>query len=144
MITDENMVPKAKQISINERLFTLPETDKEPFLVGAKCTNCGEVFFPVRPRCIICFGEVMEEVALSKQGKVYTYSIIHNATPGYTGPLPYAVAAVELEEGIVILSPMTQFDFSKLKVGMPVELVFEKLFTNEAGQDVISFKFRPC
>ena len=144
MATVENTSPKAKKISINEKLFKLPESGKETFLVGVKCKNCGEVFFPIRSRCINCFGEDMEEVALSKKGKIYTYTIVHNATPGYTGPVPYAVGAIELPEGIVILSPLTQSDFSKLKVGMNVELVFEKLFTNEDGQDVISFKFKPC
>ena len=83
-------------------------------------------------------------MALSKKGKIYTYTIVHNATPGYTGPVPYAVGAIELPEGIVILSPLTQCDFDKLEVGMFVELVLEKLHEDENGNDVMSYKFRPC
>lgn len=133
-----------RQLSINEKLLKLRSPGEEPYLAGVKCRRCGELFFPKRTRCINCFAEEMEEVALSKKGKVYTYTIVHNATPGYTGPLPYAVGAVELPEGIVILSPLTQCNFNKLKIGMDVELVLEKLYDDENGNEVISYKFRPC
>lgn len=135
---------KKKQLSINEKLFKLPAPGEEPYLSGVKCRSCGELFFPKRTRCIHCFAEKMEEVALSKKGKVYTYTIVHNATPGYTGPVPYAVGAVELQEGIVILSPLTQCNLDELKIGMDVELVLEKLYDDENGNEVISYKFRPC
>jgi uncharacterized OB-fold protein len=133
-----------RQVSINEKLFKLPPPGKEPHLAGSKCKSCGELVFPKRARCTNCSAEEMEEVALSKKGKIYTYTIVHNATPGYTGPLPYAVGAVELPEGIVILSPLTQCDFEKLEVGMAVELVLEKLYEDENGNEVMSYKFRPC
>ena len=139
-----NQDSSRRQVSINEKLFKLPPPGKEPYLAGAECKSCGEMFFPKRTRCTNCFAEGMEEVALSKRGKIYTYTIVHNATPGYTGPLPYAVGAIELPEGIVILSPLTQCDFNKLEVGMVVELVLEKLYEDENGNDVMSYKFRPC
>jgi uncharacterized OB-fold protein len=132
-----------KQLSINEKLFKLPPPGKDPYLTGVQCKSCGEFFFPKRARCINCSGEEMEEVALGKKGKVYTYTVVHHATPGYTGPLPYAVGAVELPEGIVILSPLTQCNIDQLKIGMDVELVLEKLYEDENGNEVISYKFRP-
>lgn len=133
-----------RQISINEKLFKLPPPGKEPYLAGVKCRRCGELFFPKRTRCTNCFAEEMEEVVLSKKGKIYTYTIVHNATPGYNGPVPYAVGAVELPEGIVILSPLTQCNLDKLKIGMDVELVLEKLYEDENRNEVMSYKFRPC
>ena len=111
----ESADSKRTQVSINEKLFKLPSPGKEPHLTGVKCKSCGELFFPKRTRCINCFGEEMGEVALSKRGKIYTYTIVHHATPGYTGPLPYAVGAVELPEGLVILSPLTQCILDQLK-----------------------------
>ncbi|MFC1867073.1 Zn-ribbon domain-containing OB-fold protein [Thermodesulfobacteriota bacterium] len=141
-----NEIPDSenRQISINEKLFKLPSPDEEPHLEGVKCNKCGELFFPKRNRCINCFADEMEEVALSKKGKIYSYTTVHHETPGYSGPLPYAVGAVELPEGIVILSPLTQCDLEELKVGMDVELVLEKLYDDEEGKEVISYKFRPC
>jgi len=133
-----------KQLSINEKLFNLPPPGEESHLTGVKCKSCGEFFFPKRTKCISCFSEEMEEVALGKKGKIYTYTIVHHATPGYTGPLPYAVGAVELPGGIVVLSPLTQCHLDQLKIGMDVELVLEKLYEDEKGNEVISYKFRPC
>jgi uncharacterized OB-fold protein len=133
-----------KQVSINEKLLELPSPGEGPHLTGVKCRNCGELFFPKRMKCIKCFAEEMEEAALSNRGKVFTYTIVHHATPGYTGPLPYAVAAIELPGGIVILSPLTQCDFDKLKIGLDVELVLEKLYDDDNGNEVISYKFKPC
>ena len=141
----ERNAPEAikKQVSINEKLFRLPSPGEEPRLMGVKCKKCGELFFPERTKCMKCFAEDMEEIPLSQKGKVYSYTIVHHATPGYTGPLPYAVGAVELPGGIVILSPLTQYPLDQLKIGMHVELVLEKLCEDENGNEVISYKFRP-
>jgi len=133
-----------KQVSINEKLFKIPSPGEEPRLKGAKCKSCGELFFPARTKCRKCFAEDMEEISLSQRGKVYSYTIVRNATPGYTGPVPYAVGAVELPGGITILSPLTQCQLDQLKIGMNVALVLEKLCEDEKGNDVISYKFRPC
>ncbi len=91
-----------------------------------------------------CFSEEMEEISLSKKGKIYSFTVVRHATPGFKGTVPYAVGAVELPEGIVILSPLTGSDFDKLRVGMNVQLVFEKLYEDESGNEVVSYKFRPC
>jgi uncharacterized protein len=136
--------PEKKRIPINEKLFRLPASGEKPHLSGVKCKSCGEFFFPERTRCTHCFAEEMEPVAFSTKGKLYSYTIVHHATPGYTGPLPYAVGAVELPEGLVILSPLTQVVFEELKIGIPVELVIEKLCENETGDEVFSYKFKPC
>lgn len=145
MSTIEN-IPEStrKQISINEKLFKLPSPEKEPRLMGVKCRSCGELFFPERTKCIKCFAEEMDEISLPQRGKVYSYTIVHHATPGYTGPLPYAVGAVELPGGIVVLSPLTQCRLDQLRIGMEVELVLEKLCEDQNGNEVISYKFRPC
>lgn len=135
--------PNGKQISINEKLFKIPSPGEDIHLTGVKCKSCGEFFFPARDRCTNCFTENVEEVALSKRGKIYSFTIVRNVTPGYTGPIPYAVGAIELPEGIIILSPLTQCDFSKLEVGQDVELVLERLFIDENGNEVISYKFKP-
>ena len=91
-----------------------------------------------------CFAEDMEEIPLSQGRKVYSYTIVHHATPGYTGPLPYAVGAVQpFREGLLFLSPLTQYPLDQLKIGMHVELVLEKLCEDENGNEVISYKFRP-
>jgi uncharacterized protein len=140
--TADTPAPKGKQVSVNEQLFKLPVAGETPSLLGVRCLACGEVFFPKRTRCVNCFGEEVEEIALSKEGKLYSFTVVHHATPGYKGTVPYAVGAVELPEGIVILSPLAESTFETLKVGMKVRLVFEKLYDDDNGNEVISYKFK--
>ena len=58
--------------------------------------------------------------------------------------MPFAIAAVELEaERMIVLGQVAAgIDVSQLKVGMPVELVLETLYS-EGGQDKLVWKWKP-
>lgn len=43
----------------------------------------------------------------------------------------------------MILSPLTQCDLEELSIDMDVELLLEKLYEDEEGKEVISYKFKP-
>jgi hypothetical protein len=91
----------------------------------------------------------MEDVELSRRGKLYNYTIIRNRPPGnYKGPddpfIPFAVGFVELPEGIRILSPLTGCDIEDVRIGMEVELTVEELYDDDEGNQVMAYKFRPC
>ena len=132
-----------KQVPIREGLFTIPNSpSEEPHLLGSKCSVCGEAFFPRRTRCANCGNERLEQVLLSRRGKLYNYTIVHNATPGYTGPVPYGVGRVELPEGCAISGLLIGCDLKTIKIGMPFELVLEKQYDDENGNEVIAYKFK--
>jgi uncharacterized OB-fold protein len=61
----------------------------------------------------------------------------------YKGPIPYAIGFVELPEGIRIETLFTGCDIEDVHVGMAVEMVIEKLHDDEAGKEVVAYKFRP-
>jgi uncharacterized protein len=61
----------------------------------------------------------------------------------YKGPVPYALAWVELPEGVRFETLLTDCNFDALQVGMEVELVIEKLHEDEDGNEVLAYKFRP-
>ena len=132
-----------KQLPIREGLFTMPKSPAEkPSLLGSKCSACGEAFFPRRTRCANCGAEHLEEIILSRRGKLYNYTVVHNATPGYSGPVPYGIGRVELPEGMAVTAPLTGCDLKNLKIGMPLELVLEKQYDDENGNEVIAYKFK--
>ena len=132
-----------KQVPVREGLFTIPNSpSEEPCLLGSKCSSCGEAFFPSRTRCANCGADPIEQIVLSRRGKLYNYTIVHNATPGYTGPVPYGLGRVELPEGLAVTAPLTGCDLNNLKIGMPLELVLEKLCDDENGNEVIAYKFK--
>jgi uncharacterized OB-fold protein len=121
---------------------------EKPQLIGSRCGDCGEIFFPKRLKgiCLNCQKTKLEDILLSRRGKIYSFTIVMQSRPQpapYKGPVPYALAWVELPEGVRFETLLTDCDFDRLKVGMDVELVIEKLHDNDDGNEVLSYKFRP-
>jgi uncharacterized OB-fold protein len=135
-----------KQVPIEEGLFYQPASQEEkPYLIGSKCSLCGNVTFPkmkVCPRC--AKKDTMIEVHLSGRGKLDTFSIVNAALPGFKAPSIQAY--VNLEEGPRIWSLITgvEPDEKALKIGMDVELVVAKVREDAQGNEVISYQFRPA
>jgi len=116
------------------------ERDGEFYLVGAKCRSCGQVFFPKRKDCINCFSGSCDELLLSRNGKLYSYTISY--MPVYHFDPPHTIGYVELPEGVRVFSPLGDLAGKHLKVGMDMELKVEKLW-GEGENEVIGYKFRP-
>ncbi len=135
-----------KQIPVREDLLTVPLSPPEQVrLIGSRCNSCKEVSLGKRSTCPNCAAEDMEEIALSKTGKLWTYTVIRNRPPGdYKGPdpfIPFGLGLVELPEGIQVLTPI-DYDVDKLNIGMELELEVYKLYQDEEGNDVMAFKFK--
>lgn len=116
-------------------------------LKGTKCTNCGTVYFPSRHFCPKCrragIGKI-EEYAVCRTGKVYTYSIVHEAPDCNDMQKPYAVAMVQTDDGVMISAQLVDVDLDKIEIGMPVRAVLRKLSTDgEAGVIRYGYKFVP-
>jgi uncharacterized OB-fold protein len=66
----------------------------------------------------------MEEIKLSRRGKVYTFTRDHVFL---TPDPPQVMAVVDLEEGGRFYGQMTDCDPKEVKIDLPVELTFRKL-----------------
>ena len=117
-------------------------TGSEPALLGSTCTECGNISFPPeRDFCKnpVCSGETFESTELSRQGTVWSYTDAQYQPPPPYIPIsdpyvPFALVAVELPEGIVILGQAANgFGVDDLTVGGQVELVVETIYTDETG-----------
>jgi len=119
---------------------------EQPKLLGHKCRDCGEIFFPKRDNgiCTHCQSRNLVETKLSSKGKIYNYTIVEQKPPAYyKGEVPYALGFVELPEGVRLRSLFTGCNLNDLKVGMEVEMVIERLFENDEGDEIITYKFKP-
>ncbi|MBI2876281.1 MAG: Zn-ribbon domain-containing OB-fold protein [Candidatus Tectomicrobia bacterium] len=127
---------------VREGLFHLPTGPEDrPYLIGSRCRACGRSFFPRRSLCPSCqTEEALEEVPLSTEGVLYSYCVIYTPPEGFEAP--YALGYVDLPEDLRIFAPLAADDLSTLKIGMPMELVVEKLCQDEAGNPIVSYKFR--
>ena len=137
-----------KRIPVREGLWVESASGEErPRLVGSRCVSCGELFFPKKDMalCGHCQSREMEPVRLSRNGKVYSYTIVTQRPPVYyKGEVPYALGFVELPEGIRIETLFTGCDPDSLHVGMDVEMTIERLHEDEDGNEVMAYKFRPA
>ena len=116
-------------------------------LKGTKCANCGRIFFPARSFCPVCrraSAGKMEEYALSRTGKVFSFSIVHEAPESNILQKPYAVAMIETDDGVKITGQLVDVEFDKVQIGMPVKAVLRKLSTDgESGIIRYGYKFVP-
>jgi len=115
-------------------------TGDDPTLLGSRCTTCATVYFPPMAeerasfcRNPTCDGEEFETAVLSRRGRVWSYTDAQYQPPApyvaRTDPYePFALAAVELPEGITVLGQVADgYGVADLKVGAEVELVVEPL-----------------
>ena len=139
---------KPKQPAI-EGWFT--QDARAPHLIGTRCTACGTYFFPKETtfcRNPDCASSQLEEVQLSRRGRLWSYTNNCYAPPPpfvASDPFqPYAVAAVELEkERMVILGQVEAgAGVAELEVGMEMELTLGTLYEN-AQREVVIWKWRP-
>ncbi len=136
----------AKQIPVIEGLFTW--SDDGANLIGTRCVSCGNYYFPKSISCRNpnCNEKKIEEVPLSRRGKLYTYTIQYYEPPPpfKMEPFsPYAIGLVELPEGVRIIGQLTGCEFEDIKMGMEVETVVEGLYRDEQGNEVVTWKFKP-
>ena len=139
-----------KQVPCLEGFFTMPP--EEPHLLANKCKSCGNIFFPKATSCLnnnCKKTEPLEDVSLSRRGKLYTFTVNHYAAPPpYHAPdpfVPYATGSIDLPEGLRVEAMIASgYDEKSLKVGMEMELIIDKLYDDEeTGNEVICWKFKP-
>lgn len=89
------------------------------------CANCGSAEWGWRES--------------NGRGVVYTWTTVHMPmSPEFETLFPYTVLVVEMEEGVRMTAGLQGMDYKNLKIGLPVEVVFEPL----AGDGALPF-FRP-
>jgi uncharacterized OB-fold protein len=126
----------------------IPDEISAPFFDGARegrlmlqhCGACNQWSFPVRERCPHCFAAELEWRQASGRGSLYTFTIMHQVmNPAFAPSVPYNVAQIDLVEGVRMTSNIVGIGNDALRIGMPVEVVFEA-----ADGDVRIPKFQPA
>jgi uncharacterized OB-fold protein len=127
-----------ERVPIRAGYFT--EEKDDVHLLATRCKSCGQIYFPPLQRCMECYQQDMEEVKLSRQGKLYTYTIVQMPVLHYKPP--FALAWVELPQGVRVFTQLKNWENTELKIGMDVNLVIDTLWEEEA-KEVYGYKFEP-
>ncbi|MCZ2111068.1 MAG: Zn-ribbon domain-containing OB-fold protein [Dehalococcoidia bacterium] len=101
---------------------------KEHRLMVQRCTGCGALRFPPREICSRCLSSSAEWTNVSGRGEIFSFNVMHQVYhPAFAREVPYAVIVVKLAEGPKITSNLLDCPIDRIKIGMPVEVVFEQI-----------------
>jgi uncharacterized OB-fold protein len=134
-----------KRRPVKAGYFTVPADPAEPpKLLGTRCNDCGEYFFPKRAVCAKCLSENTAEAAIGPGGTLYSFTFVHFPLFGSTKSehVGYGVGQVDLAEGPRVQTPLAgkQEDF---QIGMPLEAELETI-REDGDTDVVILRFRPA
>lgn len=131
-----------KKIAVKGGIYTISENDEAAYLIGSQCKKCGTKFYPQRKICAHCYGNDLEEIALSKRGKIWSFTDAQQTYPGVLLKAPFIVGLVELPEKVYVMTQLTGIDPKDLKIGLGVEF-YEYKIAEDAEREIIAFAFRP-
>jgi uncharacterized protein len=124
---------------VHEGLFA----DSPPRLLVSLCPGCGHHHFPRAESCPYCSLPGSLEVELTGEGRLWAWTAVTAAPPGYRGEVPYGFGVVELPEGLRVVGRLTEADPSRLQAGQLMQLVVAPLHTDDDGHPVLTYAFSP-
>src|SRR6059036_2585182 len=122
------------RVPVKPGYFTVPDDPAEPpRLLGSRCVDCGEHFFPRRAICARCMSERTEDVLLGPRCPLFGSTRVEH--------VGYGVGQVDLPEGPRVQLPLAgkQEDY---RIGQTLEAELEAL-REEGDHDVVIVRFRP-
>ena len=92
----------------------------------------------------------MAEQLLARRGRLWAWTTqdFPPPSPPYAGPtgkdfVPFGVGYVELPGEVKVEARLTEADPDALRTGMEMELVLVPFRTDDDGNEVVTFAFRP-
>jgi uncharacterized OB-fold protein len=93
-------------------------------LVGGFSATSGHHHFPIAERCPYTGADDVERVLLPATGRLWLWTAVTAAPPGYEGPVPYGYGIVVLDGiDLRVVGRLTESDPSRLTEGQPMHLV---------------------
>lgn len=101
---------------------------RDHVLVVQRCDDCGAYRHYPQHLCSDCLGSAWTWTPVSGRGRIHSFTKTYQPFgAGWAARVPYAVATVELDEGVRMLSDLPDEDFDDVEIGHPVEVFFEDL-----------------
>ncbi|MFD0267032.1 bifunctional MaoC family dehydratase N-terminal/OB-fold nucleic acid binding domain-containing protein [Streptomyces sp. NPDC127106] len=92
-------------------------------LLIQRCASCATLRFPWLPGCNACASLDWDTVEACGEATVFSYVVMHHPSFPAFDP-PYAVALVELAEGVRMITNITGVPYDAVRIGTPVRLEF--------------------
>jgi uncharacterized OB-fold protein len=93
-----------------------------------RCSDCRTWRHLPRFACAECGSDRWTWELSSGRGHIHSWTITHQPLlRDFPEPVPYAIAVVEMGEGVRMVSGMRDLDLSTLDLGLAVEVLFESV-----------------
>lgn len=113
-------------------------------LQATRCSSCRALHFPPRSRCHLCGSDDPNELQLSGQGHVLSFTRVFQPARGFRDAAGEVTALIELREGLRLIAQLTDVNPEEVEPGLEVEMVVRRLRADqEQGVIVYGYKFRP-
>ncbi len=96
------------------------------------CNDCKQYHHYPRALCPFCFSDKTEWKEARGTATVYSFSIARAS-----GPVPYAIAYVTLDEGPSMMTNIVECDLDTIRCGQKVKVTFKP---TEGGRSIPMFK----
>ena len=106
-----------------------------------KCADCGKFHWYPQKLCPYCQSEIIRWTKIKGNGQLYSWTVVrHPFDPAFADKLPYIVALIVFDDapGVRFISNMFDLNPEEMKIGMPVEPIFQKV-----SQDSTLVYFKP-
>lgn len=137
----------SERIPVAPGLFA--ETKDGARLIGSRCATCKTPYFPKVDYCRhpACGDSKIEDAGFGPRGTIWSCAIQDYPPPAparFDKPYrPYAMAVVDLADGLRVLGQIKTDDVRSVVPDTKVELVIDTLCHDDAGNEVVTWKFRP-
>jgi uncharacterized protein len=104
------------------------EAARQGTLMIQRCQTCSRYLHPPDVACPQCLSDTLVPTAVSGRGRVYAYTVAHQAfDASFRDDVPYVLALIELDEqpGLRMLTNLVGTTAAEVESGAPVEVTFE-------------------
>ena len=99
---------------------------------------------PWGPCCTRCLSQDLGWLTASGRGRVFSFTVVRQAIhPTFSANVPYVIADVELDEGPIMTSNVTDVPVEEVRIGIPVEAWFDSETEDAFHVKLRLPKFRP-
>lgn len=120
---DPRPVPEPDEVS---RFFWEGAAQRQ--LVLQRCSVCRRFQYPPEVCCVYCQSTSLIPTQVSGIGTLYSFAVVERPFhAGFVDTGPYIVGLIELgeQEGLKVLTNIVEADAGTLRIGQPLEVVFE-------------------
>jgi len=91
-----------------------------------RCTNCGTWRHVPRDMCAKCGAFAWEWAKSAGKGQVFSWTTaMQPMLPQFADLVPYSPVIIEMDEGVRLVTWLTDVPPEELRLGLPVEVVFD-------------------